>query len=340
MDIYDNDGWLDMEKVMRYNFPITVICGGRGTGKTFGILRWILAHGEKFMLSRRTEKETKKIADPLYSPFKSVLDKNPQFANLEYEKKDDMGVVYAVRGDEREVIGYIMSLIGIADIRGMDTSDVKIWVYDEFIPEKHKRNIRDESTCILQAFETIGRNRELEGKPPLRLVALANSNRVDNALFEAFGLINIAQDMSDGKRAPVYANTERGILLIFLEDSPISKRKRNTVLYKAAAIEGFTQMALDNDFPSIDSSRIKSMPLGEFRPLASCGELNIYRHKSNNIWYISGHRSGHPMIYSNTDTDIARMRDRFSSVWFNYIEQNNVYFENTACLVLFEKLFK
>ena len=45
-------------------------------------------------------------------------------------------------------------------------------------------------------------------------------------------------------------------------------------------------MALDNAFRT-DGTQIRSMPLREFNHLVSIGEIGIYRHKRQRMYYVS-----------------------------------------------------
>ena len=171
------------------------------------------------------------------------------------------------------------------------------------------------------------------------MVALANSNRVDNALLEAFGLVNIAYEMTTGKRPTVYANRQRGILLITLQESPISKRKSFTALYQATAGSDFNRMALENEFAGTSFENVHSENLTQYDPIVTIGEMTIYRHKSEFKYYASAHRRGDPPVFGTDEIDIKRFRRSYPRLWFNYIEKNNVVFENAALMTLFEKYF-
>lgn len=345
MKIYDENGYVDITGILDKGYPFTIICGGRGTGKTFGALLYAVRSTRKFMLMRRTQKQADKIAMPEFTPFTAVSRVHPEYRVIA-KKSGDVGTIHRVGLDtdgneipEMPPIGYVCALSTFASLRGFDASDVELLVLDEFIPEMHEKVMRNEGEALLNAYETIDRNRQLEGRPPLQLLALANSNRIDNPLLEAFGLINLAMEMTTGKRSPIYANPERGILLIMLQDSPISKKKAKTALYKAVEGSGYNQMALQNQFVNSDWSNIKSVNLSGYDAIAGIGEITIYRNRAKRCYHVSNHRSGSPDLFNTDDTDVKRFRRAFSRVWFAYIERNNVTFENPACLVLFEKYF-
>lgn len=344
INIYDENGYVDMKSIIEAGYTFTIVIGGRGTGKTFGALLYVLEERKPFILMRRTQKQTDKIAKPEFTPFKAVMNYR-QDLSVYAKKSDDIGTIHRYHFVDSEAVpeevpcGYVCALSTISNLRGFDASDVELLIYDEFIPERHEKALKAENEAILNAYETINRNRELQGRKPLQLVALANSNRVDNALLEAFGLVNIAYEMTTGKRPPVYANRARGILLITLQESPISKRKSYTALYQAVSGSDFNRMALENEFAGTSFENIRSEDLSQFNPIATIGEMTIYRHKNERRYYASAHRKGEPPVFGTDEIDIKRFRRSYPRLWFDYIEKNNVTFETAAMMTLFEKYF-
>ena len=344
INIYDENGYVDMKSIIEAGYTFTIVIGGRGTGKTFGALLYVLEERKPFILMRRTQKQTDKIAKPEFTPFKAVMNYR-QDLSVFAKKSDDIGTIHRYHFVDSEAVpeevpcGYVCALSTISNLRGFDASDVELLIYDEFIPERHEKALKAENEAILNAYETINRNRELQGRKPLQLVALANSNRVDNALLEAFGLVNIAYEMTTGKRPPVYANRARGILLITLQESPISKRKSYTALYQAVSGSDFNRMALSNEFAGTSFENIRSEDLSQFDPLVTIGEMTIYKHKNQRRYYASAHRKGEPPVFGTDEIDIKRFRRSYPRLWFSYIEKNNVTFETAALMTLFEKYF-
>lgn len=345
IELYDELGYVNIPAILHAGYPFNIIFGGRGTGKTYGALLYALNSDRKFMLMRRTQKQADKINNPQLSPFKSVCNDHPEFRIIT-KKLDDIGAVYDYELDEDGRIvtndsprGYTCALSTISNLRGFDASDVDLIIYDEFIPERHEKNLRDEGDAILNAYETINRNRELNGKKPVQFLALANSNRIDNPLFETLSLVNIAQEMADRRRAPVYTNRDKGLLFISLDASPISRKKKETALYKLTSGSDFEAMALDNRFTGVSFDNVRAANLNEFRPVVTVGEITIYKHKSDSRYHVAFHRSGSVRQYGIDETDLKRFRSAYANIWFRYIERNNVTFENAAALVLFEKYF-
>ena len=218
-------------------------------------------------------------------------------------------------------------------MRGFDASDIKRLIFDEFIPEKHVRILKNEAEALFNAYETMNRNRELKGIEPIQLVCLANSNDITNPVFEYLKLIRIADKMQKGN-CDRWTDDRRGIQLILLHRSPISRRKANTALYRLTDDTNFSAMSIDNDF-RVDRSHVNPRPLKEYTPVCSVGELCIYRHKSEPRLYATTHMSGvFNKQYTLSDTDRIHYQRLYRSQWDMYIS-SKIDFED----VLAEKMF-
>ena len=325
---YPDTGYVNIEGILQEGYPFIFCCGGRGTGKTFNALRTAREQKRKFMFLRRLQSQVDLISKPEFSVFKP-LNKILGF-NVIPEKVSKYNSAF-VENDEQ--IGYTGALSTISNMRGFDASDVDLIIYDEFIPEKHERPIKNEAKALWNAYETINRNRELTGVPPVQLLCLANSNEIANPVFEDLGLIRIADRMQK-KGTEVWTDDKRGIMLIMLQRSPISKEKGNTALYHLTEGTEFAHMSLDNSF-NLDRSHIRPRPIAEYLPVCQIGELSLYRHKSEPRLYGTTHQAGvFSRKYGSSETEKLYYRRVFYHHWDMYIS-NQIDFED----VLSEKLF-
>lgn len=329
MNIYLQSGYLDIEKILSLRMPFTFIVGGRGIGKTFGALKYALDSGTKFILLRRTQSQTDLINKPEFSPLKPI---DPEIRTKALSKynaaimKDDM------------ILGYTAALSTISNMRGFDASDVDLLIYDEFIPEKHERPLKHEATAFLNAYETINRNRELQHKSPVQVLALANAMDLANPIFIELGIVNQIDRMMSKGNNNIYLDRSRGLLVVVCSGSPISKQKNNTALYKLTKRNEFAKMALENEFAFEEVGIIKPQPLREYIKLVTIGEIVIYKHKSDRKYYVSEHDSGGDNQFGAGDTEILRFQKKYYYLWTAYLDYK-VTFENYLCQVLFEKYF-
>lgn len=339
--MYTKEGWLDVESIMKTDAqPYKFIVGARGIGKTYGILKYILKYKIKFIYMRRTQTQVDLIKNDDLNPFKALegeLDEG-LFYTFRNVNKYVTGVylVDDVLGEYGSPIGYIMALSTVSNIRGFDASDVKLLVYDEFIGEKHEKPIRSEGTAFLNALETIGRNRELKGQPPLQVVALSNSTNLSNPIFLELKIITQCEKLIK-KGNDLITLKDRGISIYLPINSPISSKKRQTALYRLAGSDSsFSQMALDNEFNQEYFGQVKRRSLTEFTPIVKVGEITIWKHKSRREWYVTEISAGSPEVYDSSEIELARFRNDYYYMKLAYLNRH-VFFVSYVQQVLFEK---
>lgn len=284
---YLPDGWINADAVLDDPATFCVCVGGRGIGKTFGILKAVLERGMKFIYLRRTQAQIDTIKLRELNPFKAVNDvTGSDIVSGALGKY--MGGFWHSDGEGKPngpVVGIAVALSTVSNIRGMSAEDYDIVVFDEFIPEHHERPIRAEDTAFLNCMETFNRNREFQGRPPLKVVLLSNSNDLDSPILSAIGALRPLDEMI--RRRKSYMTLAGGAVAIYRYlDSPVTARKKSTVLYRVSASEDFSGMALDNEFSHANYENVEHLDLRQFRPLVSIGGLTVYQHKSDSLYYV------------------------------------------------------
>lgn len=350
MEIFDSNGYLNIKAIREYQekkgLVFCWIWGGRGIGKTYGALLEAVRRnretGEKFILLRRTKTQVDLITNDKFMPFKTINhDKDYNYypfsigANMygffDSEINEDGKRIKV--GDE---IGIAMPVSTSGNIRGYDGYDISFALYDEFIPMRSERPIKGEADLLFNTLETIGRNREIKGEKPLYFMALSNSNNVDNPYFLELNIVNRALKMSLSPDNQIFEDKKRGLLLICINKSPISEKKKETSLYNLTGSGSeFAKMALDNDFVAVERKSIKSMDLRHYDPIAAIGGICIYRHKSNNNYYVSEHKKGNPPRFNTSEIDCERFRRKYYYLYSAYLN-DNIFFENHLTEYLFQ----
>ena len=342
---YTKEGYIDVAETLKHDSSTFIfMVGARGIGKTFGFLKYLIDKQLKFIYMRRTQTQIDMIKSEELNPFKSLKTElgdaysfitrrvNKNITGIYHTVKDEDGIE-APFGDP---IGYMLALSTVSNIRGFDASDVDVLLYDEFISERHEKPIQSEGTAFLNAIETIGRNRELKGRKPLRVICLSNSSNLANPIFTELKIITAAEKMLQ-KKQDIRKMPERDLSIYILHDSPISKKKSKTSLYKLAGEDSdFSQMSLKNDFNKEFFGQVKSMSLQEYKPIVKVGELVIYKHKSKLLWYVSDHSSGKPETYDSSDVELKRFENDYYYLKTAYLNRH-IFFESYIQQVLFEK---
>ena len=142
MTLYDDNGYFDIGRVLASKLPFIFVVGGRGTGKTFSSLKYVLEHNIKFVFLRRTQSQVDLINKQEFSPFTPVAN----YMHIDIVSvplsKYNVGFYKAIPNDEGklspmgECLGYSMALSTISNLRGFSAEDVTLLIFDEFIPER------------------------------------------------------------------------------------------------------------------------------------------------------------------------------------------------------------
>lgn len=335
MNIYNELGYIDMPKIIDMQETFIFVTSGRGTGKTFGALDTVIDRQIPALFMRRTQAQLDTINRVEFAPIKPVCEAREIAYDCEPINKNCAG--YYI-GDAKKPLIVTAALSTISNLRGFDASDREIIIYDEFIPERHEKAIRNESDAFFNAYETVNRNRELQGRPPVKVICLANSNDIMNPIYTCLRLIDTAAKMLE-RGQEVYRDPRRGLALIMPQHSPISDKKTETALYKLAGDGDFANMAIKNVFANASSMFVAKKPLIEYRLKYQIGELCIYRHKSNGTYYASLHASGTPdKKYPASDEGYSMARRELALIAIQYYRQQFL-FENIYAQALFFKVF-
>ena len=344
MNIYQSDGYLNMSAIIENNYTFNFLVGGRGIGKTYGAIKYCIEHGIKFIYMRRTDTIIQTIVNSELSPVKPVMDDMGKQSAVEKINKYVTGFYEAEQNADGTIkpigdpIGIAVGLSIMGNMRGWSAADYTVLINDEFIPEKHEHTLKNESSVFFNAYETINRNRELQGQPPLKVLFLANANDMTNDYFMELNLINVVDTMQI-KNQTMRFDKNRGIAIYLLHDSPISEEKKETALYKLTSGTMYSNMAIDNDFVYEDRGRIDSRPLIEYKALVRVGELVIYKHKTGTHYYVCLHLTGTCPTYGITDVELKRFTYKYIYLWSAYLSEN-IIFETYTCEALFRKYYK
>ena len=311
MNIYTKEGWIDaphIEEIAdRNNLSFIVIIGKRQVGKTFGVLKLMLDEDKRFILLRGMKTEMEVVKKK--SPFKKIPDYKDA---IEIEPDTDYTsniVRYDANEDGTETkvnIGMLAALSSIARIRGFDGDDYTDVVYDEFIPEEHLLKVRHGGDAFNNMYVTVSGNREIEGRPPLRVWLLANSNNLDNDILKALHITDVVERMSlRGEESRMLK--ERGILILLPDSTKIIEKRSKSALYRAIGSDSkFSRMSLKNEFAYNDYTDVDNKPLKEYKPLIRVADTIVHLHKDNKTLYITGNYKCQPK-HQYPDTEYGRM---------------------------------
>lgn len=347
MKMYYDNGFFNPEQAFKHKAPFVFITGGRGTGKTYGVLKYFAEHETEYrmLFVRRTQMQVDIINKPEFCVFNrynmdsgcdiTTFTINKYNAAFYHSVKDDNGKLKAT-GD---ILGLTAALSTFANMRGMDLSRINLIIGDEFIPEPHEKTIKFEGLAWKNLYETVNRNRELFGEPPVKMILLSNSNNIFNPVFEEFGITNTVSSMKSKGDNTRYLK-KMGIYIIDLANSEISRRKKDTALYQASKDGGyFEQMAIANEFVGFNNELIRSKPINEYVPIVRYDNITICKHKSDGTFYVTTHIYGSPDILRNDMVGVITLIKDYSYLFAMY-KSNKIFFETAECVQTFRRVFK
>lgn len=331
--------YIDIMDYKNADYPIQAFIGGRGIGKTYSALSHMVQDGTRFIYTRRTKTEIELILDTDKgegaNPLKAI---NADFGtDLGFKAiNQNLAGLYARSFDEEKQrlvhqgtpLAYAIGLSAIAGVRGLDFSDCTDWIYDEFIPEKHVKKLKGECDALLNGYETINRNRELKGKPPLNLWLLSNASDIANPIFVGLGIVgDVERAIRKGKK-DIYFK-ERGLAIHLLESTEaFQEAKAQTALYKLTKNSDFSDMALENKFSYNDFSFVEYRRLQGYQPFCALDNAYIYRKKGSREYYVSYAPCKCDHFSASNPLDCISFRRRYAYLLHDPLVEGKVIFES------------
>ena len=201
--IYSEEGFVNWNYLYSETVAFCMVTGARATGKTYGLLKYLVEHKIRFMYLRRLGNQLEQSCSITANPFKK-LNADCCWNIQPYKQRHVVRFAQSeivdgknIPTDEPCAIGAAPSTV--ATLRGMDFSDIEVIVFDEAIPMTGEKTIRDEFTAFLHLYETVNRNRELEGKKPVKAFLLGNANKLANELLDLDVNVSVVPHYEDVK---------------------------------------------------------------------------------------------------------------------------------------------
>ena len=320
--------WYDIRDSRDKWRPFNFVVGGRGIGKTYSTSSF-MALGEgrgRFLYVRNYETQIDTAATEQGNPFRKISADSGH--NIYLKKKKNFAVIY----DDDDQIGMATHASRYISLKGMDLSWVDYIFFDEFIEDRALQF--DQGEAIKSIQETCNRNRELEGRPPVYMFMMSNSERLNNPALRTFGLIPVIEGMLKSGQTEWNSKTVH----LELPKSMISELKRDTALYQSLDDnDSYKKMALDNDFANESFYAIKKKNINEYVPFLNIDELYIYRHKSNGTYYVSTVPASHIKKITTRD-NLMLFKAQYSAIFKILIAKDTIFFESFTVKSQFENI--
>lgn len=342
MRIFDADGWpnfSDTDGLLSVHANIIFIWGARGTGKTYTLLQKMCEDKARYLYLRRTPTQVDTIAsDAAMWPFTPLN----QAHGWDFEPRKVKGAKSMWKvcdgPDDEDPHGTITSVVNLGRTRGFSAPDTDYIILDEYQKDDLDFYRKGEGIGLANIYETVNRNRELQGRKPCTMILMSNAVGMANPYYMQWDVVDLVDRMI-GTRRRWLVLPDRCILLVDMADSPIAAAKKDTALYKSLAGTDFYRSALENQYSAEERSTTKTMPLNQYKPVVTVGRLTIYQAKSSRDYYVTEHRSGTPPTYGTGHYDLQRFRQRYRPLYLAYMARR-VIFEKYSDEIYFRQCWE
>lgn len=334
--------YYDWNKTLSFDAPITMVCGARGIGKTYGLrmqfIRDYLKDGSRFVAVTRFRNKIGAVA----SKYFTKLEEKGEFPNLTF--KIEGRYAYLSREKDAkgkakwELFGYFVALTEHQDIKELTFSNVKRIVLDEFILDRmdtqYRRYLPDEWGKMASIIDTVSRERaDDESKPP-RVYLLGNALSIVNPYFEPLKIHDLPQ------RGYTW-HAEKLVLLHFSDDFEYSQRKATeTVAGRMLSIAGQASANIYNTFVISNTESLAQKPKSAhfiFGVVHKGRELGVWGDPNEMRYYINRKIPNNAIpIFSISAEDkqinyrMARRGERKLLALAELFNEGNLFFDTEA----------
>lgn len=245
---------------------LTMVVGGNGIGKTYGLRKWLverhIKYGENFCEICRHASEIPTIAAGWFGK----LEHNEEFPRHLF--KTEAGVAYIadrydsdgneidkVATEDWEVCGYFVALSQFENAKRSTFVNVRTCVFDEFILDRSKpycRYMRNEFSLLMKICVAVFREIPGDGVNR-RIIMMANAVDMVNPYFVEYGI----------SEQPRYGYTwfnDKNVLLHFVKPWDAEERKEDTLIGTLTSGKNEQEQMFDNVLYGSSSDYVKKKP--------------------------------------------------------------------------------
>ena len=332
--------FIDVWQYADKRYPFQIFIGGRGTGKTFSFHKGWIDRPEVFTaFMRRTLDECKLITDNSETEsnmFYELSKKCGEEYLYEYSRATEKSWNVIRKDPEEEgnenrpdCRGIVIPLSVLATMRGLNYMRVTDICIDEFITESHIKKIKNEGLAVINGYETICRNREFDGLPPVRFWALANAFDIYCPLFQTLNIVTDCERMMErGQHDKYYP--DRGLAVHLLKPSKeFVEKKKQTALMRLMKGTDYERMALGNEFAFNDFSLIGFRNLKGMKPLVTLNGSTIF-YNNGSFYYSYAHNKTVRSFDCRLEQEAMAFNREFQAVLEDAYVDGRLMFESYA----------
>lgn len=286
MNIYRDDGWLNIDLLADSGALLIVLVGARRIGKTYGVLYRYLERRERVLYLRLTKVQLDRCASGDNNPF--IPPASALGIDTVFEQSGETYLCREVisRDDKGKILQYGDTFAQGASVfstRGIASGQYKAIVFDEFIPEMGAIERKDAGYNLKSAIQTVS---TIQNSDELQCWLLANSNNMDSDILNEFGLIPVYEEL---RLTGNNCYFDGSVLCIDAKQSPISEQLKQTKLGRILNTGTYGAMAFDNDWSNNNFANVKKLTgavMREYVDVVVIGDILVMGHKTDARYYI------------------------------------------------------
>lgn len=299
------------DDLQKYPEAVVVVAySRRGVGKTYSALKACIEDHFPIVYIKRTIEDINLICSANSSfdtsPFKPL--NRDLGTNIKPKKiANGIGAFYHM-DDNGEPVGevccYAIALSAIKNVKGIDLSDCRWVVFDEFIPQiSETRVLSTEGEALLDVYATVARDREKRGKEPLKLLLFANAEMLYCPVIEELSI------MDDLARLAVSNDSyrwieDRRILIHHVNEIELEEEEKNGI-YQVMKGSRWWKKSFGGEFSKTDFSNVSPKVLKHYSPIArfKWKDRFFYIYQNNRDFYICSNQSNRKVPTYDLDLD-------------------------------------
>lgn len=298
--------------------------GGRNTGKTFNTVKDLTDRHLQYFYFRRTDTQLKiSFKAGLYN---KISQHYPEYSGYSCEYNKEISMIFS---PDNDLIGFGGSFTTADNLTGGDYSMIKAMFWDEFIRKKNeRRTLYDELETLKWTYETIARNRELEGEDPLLFIGCSNSNTITNDIFIGLNCVHDLENVIK-RGGDTYIDYERRFMVVMMETpEELLEARKETAIAQFSKGSNYYDLSLKNEFADDDFDMVKRISIKGFKPVCKINNAYLWKKKGQEFYYFTFAKFKARESY-NLDHDVERYALARNYPWLTGVyEERQIRFES------------
>lgn len=297
--------WYNFSAVLSWNAFITMVCGGRGLGKTYGAKKIAIRKAlrsferrepiEQFIYLRRFKPE---IVDSAPAFFADIAHEFPDY-DFRVAGRTAQFAPVETRDDKKRDwhdMGFFVALSTAQSKKGVSYHKVTTIIFDEFIIEKTGSTyLPNEAKVFLGFYSTVDRNQD-----KTRVYMLSNAVSINNPYFIKWG-IEPDKNKDEFKKFGRLNDGRYYMVAHFPDAKDFQESVYATAFGQFIKDTEFAEYAVGNDFADNNDAMLglkDKDALYAFSIRTREGTFSVWNNHDTRMWYVASKRPRAEMVFT------------------------------------------